>query len=292
MIPVAFDQKTGQKNHFFFCIGIFTFDLQTHIISCSRFYLTQVSKGGFIISKAPKYYIIQQYLQKQIETGFLPAGSEVPSETELMKIFPVSRVTVRRALDELAREGYIEKSQGRRAYVRETARVQGLTNISSYTEEIERQGMTPSRTVIISKVRNCTHLEQEALQLPKASAVFHLERIYYADQSPLCVTKSVLPYSIFPGIERHDFAACSLYDVIEHEYLLKIETTTLKLKAVGASEQLAKYLEVSVNTPLLYSNAITYGLVAEKLIPIETFSTYYLTNNFEYALTQNHRSHT
>ena len=248
--------------------------------------MTQISRGGFTISKDPKYYIIQQYLQKQIQDGLLPGGSEVPSETELMKIFPVSRVTVRRALDELAREGYIEKSQGRRAYVRETAKVQGLSNISSYTEEIERHGMTPSRMVLISEVRICTPAEQESLQLPESSSVFHLERIYYADKSPLCVTKTVLPYAIFKGIEQHDFEACSLYDIIEHEYLLKIETTTLKLKAVGASGQLAKYLNVPINTPLLYSNAITYGLVNEKTVPIEVFSTYYLTNNFEYALTQ------
>lgn len=221
-----------------------------------------------------------------MEDGLLPVGSEVPSETELMKIFPVSRVTVRRALDELARQGYIEKSQGRRAYVRETAKVQGLTNISSYTEEIERHGMTPSRMVLISEVRVCTPLEQESLQLSASSLVFHLERIYYADHVPLCVTRSILPYDIFKGIEQHDFRDCSLYDIIEHEYLLKIETTALKLKAIGASGQIAKYLEVAINTPVLYSNAVTYGLVNEKTVPIEAFYTYYLTNHFEYALTQ------
>lgn len=285
-INCVFSHKKSKTIFVYFTCYIYFSQIYPYNNVDSKFYWAQICKGGFPIRKAPKYYIIQQYLQKQIADGLLPAGSEVPSETELMKIFPVSRVTVRRALDELAREGYIEKSQGRRAYVRETARVQGLTNISSYTEEILRQGMQPSRTVLVSQIRTCTHLEQESLQLSKPSPVFHLERIYYADQEPLCVTKSVLPHAIFKGIEHHDFSDCSLYDIIEHEYLLKIETTTLKLKAVGASKQLADYLKVPLHTPLLYSNAITYGLVKEKTIPIEMFSTYYLTNNFEYSLTQ------
>lgn len=67
---------------------------------------------------------------------------------------------------------------------------------------------------------------------------------------------------------------------------MKISTTALKLKAVPAYGDVMKHLDISRDTPLLYSSGLTYGVTEDSEIPIELFTTYYLTDHFEYTLTQ------
>ena len=91
------------------------------------------------MKKTPKYAQIEAELIAQIESGQLAPGAELPSESDLIECYGVSRVTVRRAIDELYHQGYVEKMQGKRACVKEKVKLQELTSISSYTEEIIRQ---------------------------------------------------------------------------------------------------------------------------------------------------------
>ncbi|MDE5937639.1 MAG: GntR family transcriptional regulator [Lachnospiraceae bacterium] len=234
----------------------------------------------------PKYAVIEQDFAAKIESGELPGGSELPSESDLMALYQVSRVTVRRAIDELYHHGYIEKMQGKRTRVKGHVPLQELSSAYSYTEEIIRHGMTPSRRIISSELRICTPAESELLLLPKADPVFHMDRIYYADGLPLCFTQTTLPYRIFQDIESCDFKEQSLYHVLETHYGITITSTSLKLKAVSSPGNVAKYLEVSDNTPLLHSTGLTYGNCHGEEIPIEIFTSYYLTTRFEYTLVQ------
>lgn len=238
------------------------------------------------MSDRPKYEIIKQTLITDIISGKLSPGMGIPSETELMNTFSVSRITVRRAIDELYREGYIEKKQGKRACVRNAAKTQELASIFSYTEEIVRQGMMPSRKILCEELRLGTLEEQEKLQLDKADPVYFLKRIIYADGQPLCYTMTTLPYKIFRDIETFDFHEHSLYSIIEGKYPVKITTSRLKLKAIPAKKEMAQYLDVEDGSPLLYSTATTYGIYNGEEVPIETFHSYYLTDRFEYSLIQ------
>lgn len=238
------------------------------------------------MKKIPKYAEIKHNIINQIHTGILHKNTLLPSEKELMEQYKVSRITIRRAIEELQRDGYVEKRQGRRCYIKSHSKVQELTTISSYTEEIIRQGMTPSRKTLSSTLRLCTEDEQLKLELDKADPVYALERIIYADERPLCYTTTVLPYHYFRDIEQYDFEKQSLYDVIENVYHIPIESSALHLKAISAPTHIAEALKVSQGFPLLFSNAITYGTYEHQLRPIEYFQTYYLTEHFEYSLIQ------
>lgn len=238
------------------------------------------------MKKKPKYAQIEAELIAQIESGKLAPGAELPSESDLIQFYEVSRVTVRRAIDELYHQGYIEKMQGKRACVKGKVKLQELTSISSYTEEIIRQGMTPSRKLLSSGLRVCTKEEAEQLGLKKADPVFFMERIYFADGSPLCLTSTVLSYQLFREIETYNFEQNSLYQILEEKYHTQITTTSLKLKAVSAYGNISRYLNVEEDTPLLYSDGITYGIKKAQEVPIELFQNYYLTSRFEYSLIQ------
>lgn len=237
----------------------------------------------------PKYKKIKEDLIKKIQQGIYTPGSELPSENDLIEQYNVSRITVRRAIDELYIGDYIEKKQGKRALVKQCAKMQELNSISSYTEEILQQGMKPSRKVLSAKLKLPTEEEQKALLLDKAEPIFILCRIVYADDTPLCYTETALPYKYFRDIEKFDFEQYSLYDIIEQKYSIKITTSKLKLKAVLPDDTIAGYLDVEKSLPMLRYSAVTYGIVNGKELPIERFRTYYLTDLFEYTLVQKRR---
>ena len=69
--------------------------------------------------KKRKYHTIQDYIRKRIQTGKYPVGSYLPSEHEICSQFGTTRTTVRKALDELLIEGFIEKEQGKGSKVLE-----------------------------------------------------------------------------------------------------------------------------------------------------------------------------
>ena len=238
------------------------------------------------MAKIPKYECIKNDLIQMITEGVYPSGSELPSENDLIEKYNVSRITIRRAIDELYLAGYIEKKQGKRAYIHGDIKTQELTSISSYTEEILRQGMTPSRKVLTSALRLCNEEEQKLLSLDKAEPMYALCRVVYADDKPLCYTDTAVPYKYFRDIEQYDFSDNSLYDIIENTYNIKITTSNLKLRAVLATEEIAHCLDIKKGTPLLHYTAVTYGIVNGKELPIEHFITYYLTDLFEYSLIQ------
>ena len=149
----------------------------------------------------PKYYRIKQNIIREIESGQLAPDAMIPSEAEWMRRHQVSRITVRKAFDELAVEGYLYRIQGKGTFVSGTSKTQGLSRISSYTEEIARLGMTPSRTVLVAAAMPCDGKIADALGLTIGDAVFVLERVYRADGAPLCFTKTYLPLRLFPDLE-------------------------------------------------------------------------------------------
>lgn len=235
---------------------------------------------------SPKYYIIKQDLIKLINDEILTSGQMVPSETKLMQQYNVSRITARKALDELSNEGYLYKVQGKGCFVKDNLETQSLSKICGYTEEITRLGMVVTRKVLKAEIIPCFSKRSHELQIPIESKLYMLKRIYYADGKPLCLTTAYLPYQYFQAIEQYDFSLTSLYHIIENRYLYKITRSKLNLEAVSADEDTCLHLKLKKGTPLILFRSVTYGLIKNKEVPIEYFKTYYLTNKVHYTLEQ------
>jgi GntR family transcriptional regulator len=241
------------------------------------------------MTRKPKYAQIQEDLIRRIEEKEYPAGSEFPSETDLMDTYNVSRITVRRVIDELARDGYLDKSQGKRTTVRTAGNRQELSYTSSFTEEIIRMGMTPSRKVVNSQLRLPTKTEKEQLKIEKTDAVYTLKRVYYADEKPMCYTETCLPYGLFPGLDREDFGESSLYEFLNRTHKVQMEDTLLQIKAIAADTFLAKTLNIKKGIPVLLMEGTTFGQVKGETRAIETFRNFYVTEGFSYSLIQSRR---
>ena len=234
----------------------------------------------------PKYVIIKHAIMDRLERGEYEENEAIPSENQLMKEFDVSRITVRRALEELVRDGVLYRLQGKGTFVSGAVKQQNLFSLTSCTEDVIRLGMKPTRKVLFAEVVQADKRRREVLDLTPIDRIFTMARVYYADGNPINQTTVYVPYRYFPGIERYDFSQESLYGIMEREYGVEITRAQREIEAVTADDKLCDYLEVHAGVPLLLFRCVTYGKVNGEEHPIETFRCYYRSDMFKFYINQ------
>ncbi|WP_424933453.1 GntR family transcriptional regulator [Amaricoccus macauensis] len=162
----------------------------------------------------PRYVQLRRRLEEGISSGLLPANSSLPPEREIAEITELSRVTVRKAIHELVRDGLIEQRQGSGSFVREplTRVEQSLSHLTSFTEDMERRGVETTSRWLERGVFMPAPDEVQALGLKDGEQVARIYRLREANGRPMALERAALPLSILPNpIE----VTVSLYDVLD-----------------------------------------------------------------------------
>lgn len=236
--------------------------------------------------KVLKYSVVKRRIIEMINSGEYKVDNLIPSERKLMDMFQVSRITVRKAIDDLVNEGYLYRIQGKGTYVKNDEISHDLFSITSCSEEIRSCGMVASSRVISFKAILAVKCISKLLQIADDSLVMRLERIFYANNKPINYTITYLPLSIFPGLEKHDFEKESLYSVIENNYGIKITHAKRTLEAILANEETSKYLKVKPGKPLILFHCETHGEMEGREVVIESFKCYYRTDKHKFYIYQ------
>src|SRR3954447_18057502 len=96
----------------------------------------------------PLYDQLKQILKDAIGQGVYKSGEKLPNETELCDLYGVSRITVRRAIQDLADDGFLERKQGKGTFVTRTKITRELVSIDGFTDFSKQMGKTPSKRTI------------------------------------------------------------------------------------------------------------------------------------------------
>ena len=209
--------------------------------------------------KLPKYYLVKKAIVENIDNEVYDSKEPIPSERELMETYQVSRITIRKAIDELVTEGYLYKVQGKGTYVKTDEGSNNLFSITSCTEDVLKLGMIPSKKVVVSELVNANVKRAKALEITSSDNVYMIGRILYADKEPL-------NYTLTFGV--------------------KITKARRTIEAIGAQDEIAEYLDIEEGTPIILFRCITYGIVNGREIPIENFKCYYRTDKFKFYIDQ------
>lgn len=239
-----------------------------------------------MLEMLPKYYVLKRKIVEMIDSEELKENDMIPSERELMEKYGFSRITVRKALDDLVNEGYLYRVQGKGTYVKGDEFNQDLFQLTSCTEEIKKMGMVPTKKIIESGVIEADKIRQRRLQLEEGDKVFYVKRIFYADGEPLNYTTTYLPYKLFPDIDKFDLERESIYNVMERNYAVKILTANRTLEAVTVQNEVSDYLNMKENAPVLLFRGITIGRVNGEEHPIETFKSFYRSDKMKFFIKQ------
>lgn len=175
------------------------------------------------------YQQIYQVLKEEIISGHLPYQSLMPSEHDLCEHFQCSRSSVRRALSQLAAEGFVQPMQGKGVRViynplHENPRDRNDYGLETYQELSARRGFAPStRTVVLERVITNPELSQIAGFAP-GSELTHILRVRYADGRAVGTDESYYLASSVPGLTT-DIVNRSIYQYLEDELGMSIVTS-------------------------------------------------------------------
>lgn len=237
------------------------------------------------MSNQPAYMIMYNSLKEDIKKGVYPVGDLLPIEAELENLFSVSRTTVRRAMELLAREGFVEVRQGRGTTVLDFKTKQNLNQVTSVTESLRRKGyVVRTKSMYIDTVYATFQLAEE-LKINQGDLLARVQRIQLADDKPIAIMENYIPYDLVPNIEEYTNQFSALYQFLEEKFNIQINAAKDKIYAKNADFTDGEMLGVKPGTALLCIHRICFN--EEKPICVDIVSI--IGNQYELENSMNGR---
>jgi GntR family transcriptional regulator len=175
-------------------------------------------------------------------------GGALPSERQLSLDLGVSRLTLRAALDELVREGFLVRRRGSGTFVREPKIAQELT-MTSFSEEMRRRGMTPgSRTLSLETTTAGAYLGR-CLHVSPSERVVVAKRLRLADGESMAIETLHVPESLVPGLEPKDLDQGSFYELLAERFGITIVGGMQTIEPTVTNEEESEALDVPLHSP-------------------------------------------
>ncbi len=210
------------------------------------------------MTKIPLYQEVYQKLKNLIRTGEYDVGDFLPNEGELEEQYGVSRTTIRKVVNMLASEGYVEVKQGRGTRVLDFNSSQQLHMITSITQTLRKRGMDVRTNGVYIDVIPAGGKIADKLQLNDEDQIYRVQRVVLADGIPTAIMENYIACDTAPGLDSKVNEIESLYDYLEEAYMVTIEVARDIISAKSAEFSDAQILNVRVGAALLTLRRITY----------------------------------
>ncbi len=234
-------------------------------------------------SPIPLYHQLKEVLLHNIHNNVYPVDQPFPTEAQMVEDFDVSRVTVRRALQEMEHEGYIHRIPGRGTFIIRKKVSRELSRLTSFTEDMQARGQTVTTRVLeVSRVE-ARSTEAEKLGVPLGTPLTYIYRLRLVDREPIAINFSYL--NLPPGIEITEaelMQTNSLWALIQSKKVPLLEADKT-IEAIVADRHQARLLQISVGAPLLVVEGIVY---ATNHSPVEYYQVISRGDRYKYAVHQ------
>lgn len=201
------------------------------------------------------YRKLQQNLKSQILAGIYGEGDILPSEFELQQLHSVTRSTVRHALNELVREGYILKKQGKGSIVaRQQRRTLGVLSVKGFSEIVSEKKLVVNTLMlekpVISRWKEPFFYPLDELE-QKAGCIF-LKRLRYVESDPVMLESTYISNVNLSRFCTKPFVKGSLFETLNVNYAIEITRVEEDLRSVLSDADTARHLRVAAGSPLLH----------------------------------------
>ncbi|MBN1291225.1 MAG: GntR family transcriptional regulator [Candidatus Latescibacteria bacterium] len=203
-------------------------------------------------------------------SGLYSPGGMLPSESQLKKEFKVSTITIRRAVQELALDGYIEKRQGIGSFVRDRSQTVEVVSLSGFTSDVVSGRLKIVRTLLTDNMIRIRKEIAEKLNIQTDSLVRHLVRLDSTGGTPFSIDEAFIPPDLAVNITQdiassplfmHEWQKATGFDFVKTEYDIQVKK---------ADDREQNLLQIDSASPLLVTGELVFDVSGRPVMWIES----------------------
>ena len=201
-----------------------------------------------------KYHELALALETTIEAlGF---NAPIPSERILAQEYNVSRMTIRKAIDQLVKDNKLYRVPYVGTFTTDKKLYKKMDAFTGFTNEVLEAGGIPTTILLEYSLLSADTTVASALGIDVGKQVYKVIRLRKKNNVPLIIDESYFPKAMVPLNES--IVETSIYSYIQDELKLKIVSADQKLKATFCETKYLKYLEIDAQTPIMYVELTGY----------------------------------
>lgn len=197
------------------------------------------------------YLQLFEILKGKLDSGELAVDMQIPTEEELCRLYEVSKATVRQAISELSRQGYLRRQQGKGTFVCKRVIADDLGFITGFSEQMFEAGVTYSTQVLAKTTTMPTEELALNLVIPDDRHLVFLRRLRAVGGEPVLLEEAYLPLQYCPGLLEDDIERDSLYNLLGQKYGIQITKIKRYIGLTFLNAEEARLLELQEGAPAL-----------------------------------------
>ena len=233
-----------------------------------------------LLPSVPMHSQIREIVRRRVLDGTYAPHSQMPSEAQMMEAFQVSRITIRRALGDLQKEGLIFKVAGKGSFVAKPKAFQNLSRLQGFGEAMTPSGYETFSQVLSTRKVAASELVARRLALAAGDPVFEIQRLRYLNREPISVDVSYFPLALGERLAQEDLATRDIFVILENDLGQQLTHADVQIEAISADESLSRHLRIAEASPLLRIERLTHA--GDQ--PIDFEFLYYRGDAFQYRL--------
>lgn len=193
-----------------------------------------------------KYLRIRDELLERLDT--MAPGEPLPSERALAGELGVSRMTLRRAIDELARGGRVVRRPGAGVFAAD-AKVAQRSQATSFTRDMRERGFVPDSRSLSWEIATAGARWGGKLEVSPGDEVVRVERLRLADGIPMAIEVLVVPRAVAPDLDGDELTGRSFYDLLAERYGVVVTGSVQTIEPTVTDEHESATLGVPLHVP-------------------------------------------
>jgi GntR family transcriptional regulator len=200
-------------------------------------------------SQQKLYVQMFSIIREQIESNEWPVGSQIPTEDELCRTYDVSKATVRSAIADLVRNGYLKKLQGKGTFVTHAAPDLGITMKTRLTEDMFGEGVSARKELLVKGFK--VPAEDVRTYLQREGEVYYILCKRVVNNEPAYLEESFIPLETVPAVEEMDVCQGSFYEMVQQHAVSKIFKVVQMIEIAEMNSDQASILKTGNGSQVL-----------------------------------------
>lgn len=204
----------------------------------------------------PLYYQIKENITEKISSGELLPGDRLPTEAWFSEAFGVSRVTVRKAIDELISDGTVRRERGKAPVISNPKINRRFNKLSGLGNELSSQGISNSSKLL--RFEECDSSADDAgrLSVSEGAPIIKMQRLQYAEGKPLAIQNILLRRDAYSDTGPLQAGGSAYEGFSDPDIKVSEATQTISARLPSASE--CRQLQIESTAPVLIMQRTTY----------------------------------